>query len=292
MPTHTRLDYLQQKLKRALVDAYNNHDEAELIVRWLLEDRLQLTASQLLAYPDFLVNQEQVDQLFGDLEALKAGWPPQYVIGWVAFLGHPLKVAPGVFIPRPETEELANQIIRQHGFPDGPILDVGAGTGCLAISLAKAFQNQQVMALESSATALRILQKNVEENAANVKVVQGDFLTPAYLSSAINQFYALIVSNPPYVTEQEKAGMAERVKTFEPQEALFVDDEDPLIFYRRLGQFASHYLCIGGKLAVEVNAAYAQMVATLFEQANLTGVSIEIDIQGTERFVYAFQKNQ
>lgn len=291
MDNLTRLDAIHRFLEQQLARAFNDDGEASVVARWLLEERLGLTHAQLLASPELVVPADQKVQLARDLTALQAGQPPQYVIGQVQFLNNTLTVKPGVFIPRPETEELAYQLTQQSGKLSGAILDIGAGSGCLAIALASAFPEVPVQALENSDHALPVLRANIAQNKVAVQAIEGSILEPEALPAALKPAFALIVSNPPYVTQHEQEQMAKRVTGHEPEEALFVPDADPLKYYRALAHFAAAYLCKNGQLAMEVNAAYAQQVVRLLQQRGFSSVSVVQDLQGNDRFVYAFQPN-
>lgn len=285
----TEVGPIQRLLEHELLEAFADQAEASLVARWLLEDRLQLSHAQLLAYPELPVSESHKAQLQEDLAALRQGWPPQYVIGHVHFLDHTLMVKPGVFIPRPETEELAHRLIKQQNFPSGPILDIGAGTGCLAISLSGAFPHLAVLALEASDEAQAVLEANITRNQVGVRPFTGSILHLESLPEELKQPYGLMVSNPPYVTQMEKNAMANRVTAYEPHQALFVPDDDPLLFYRAIAELASVYLCKGGLLAMEVNAAYAQQVATLLQDHQMEAVTVLTDLQGAARYVWAWR---
>jgi release factor glutamine methyltransferase len=287
LPSFKRIQDLQQHLADELTATYQDANEAAIVGRWLLEYRLKLTPAQILAYPDQTVTADQWEALQKDLKALKANWPPQYVIGEVDFLGYRLAVGPGVFIPRPETEELAHRLTKGSK-PVGPVLDIGAGTGCLAISLAGAFPDLPIFALEASEDARQFLEQNIANCQVQVQVVKGDILNSDHLH--FDQSFGLIVSNPPYVTHQEAASMDSRVTAHEPHKAFFVPDADPLLYYRAIANFASAYLCEDGQLTFEVNANYADDVASLLNGMEFTAVTVKKDLPGASRFVEAFKR--
>ncbi len=288
MPSFKRIQDLQHHLEEELTAIYQDAKEAAMVGRWLLEYRLKLTPAQILAYPDRAVTTYQKELLQDDLKALKANWPPQYVIGEVDFLGYHLAVGPGVFIPRPETEELAHQLTKGPK-PVGPVLDIGSGTGCLAIALASVFQDLPIFALEASQDAERFLKQNIASHRLQVQVVYGNILKPDQLPH-FDHTFGLIVSNPPYVTAKEAAGMEKRITEHEPLEAFCVPDTDPLLYYRTIASFASTYLCKNGQLAFEVNANYAHDVASLLNGIGLKDVTVEKDLQGVARFVTGFRQ--
>ena len=282
-----RLDQFRSYLESQLNQAYQDQSETQTVVSWLLEHRLQLTKAQMLAYPDSLVTPERVQNLETDLEALKTGKPPQYVIGEVPFLNLSLAVGPGVFIPRPETEALAHQLT-QAAKPPGPILDVGGGTGCLAISLAASFPDVPVYALEASVDAMPYLNTNIRNNKVRVTAIHGSIFEVSKRCEWLPESFGLIVSNPPYVKQQESREMAERITAHEPPEALFVPDSDSLLYYRAVARFANTYLCKNGQLAFEVNANHARELADWLRNAvSFSEVTLQADLQGALRYVKA-----
>lgn len=288
LPSLKRIQDLQRFLEEELTATYQDHREAAMVGRWLLAYRLQLTPAQILAYPDHPVSSAQKEALEHDLKALKANWPPQYVIGEVDFLGLRLAVGPGVFIPRPETEELAHELTNGSK-PVGPVLDIGAGTGCLAIALAGAFPELPIFALEASEDAQRFLKQNIASCGVQVAVVNGNILKHEQLPY-FDHTFGLIVSNPPYVTAKEAASMEKRITDHEPREAFCVPDNDPLLYYRAIASFASTYLCKDGRLIFEINASYGHEVASLLQVMTFTDVTVKTDLQRASRFVEATKR--
>ena len=225
-------------------------------------------------------------------EELRRFRPIQYIIGSTTFLGAELKVRPGVLIPRPETEELAALVIaenRQKEYQEFHFLDIGTGSGCLAIVLKKAFPYAKAEALDISAEALGTAAENALQNGAEIRFRKIDILDAA--NAAALPGYHLIVSNPPYVTDSERAGMRANVLEFEPAGALFVPDADPLLFYRAIGLFAWRHLVRPGQLYVEINERFGMEVKTLLQSFGFEKVELLRDLRGKDRFVRAEAKH-
>ena len=211
--------------------------------------------------------------------------PIQYIQGKARFLGRDFHVEPGVLIPRPETEELVEKMLKET--PAGArILDIGTGSGCIAVTLALEVPDAQVQAWDISETALQVAKENAKAWQASVDFIQRDVLTWEPKEQAT---WDVIVSNPPYVTEAERADMEPNVLLHEPEGALFVPDEDPLRFYRRIGQLGRQLLVPGGKLYFETNRAYGQETEALLRRQGYTNARTDKDLSGNDRFVIATQ---
>lgn len=218
---------------------------------------------------------------------ISKGEPVQYVLGTADFCGLKFHVEPGVLIPRPETEELvAWTEATFHEIKGKSILDIGTGSGCIAISLAKRIEDAEVEAWDISKEALRIASKNAESINANVMFSECDILSP--LQTKAKKFSA-IVSNPPYICNKEKADMERNVLEHEPALALFVTDSDPLLFYKAISQKAvSSLLSDKGALLFEVNRTYANEVAEVMKEHGFTNIEIRKDFIGNDRMVRGF----
>lgn len=227
---------------------------------------------------------DKVIRLKKQLVSLKKGVPVQYVIGEADFFGRKFKVSPAVLIPRPETEELVDWVMQsvKKYWPDGKvnILDIGTGSGCIPITLKKSIVNANVTAIDISANALNIAEGNAQLHHASVGFVEADIL--AYKS---DKMYDIIVSNPPYVCKSEKNGMRSNVIDHEPHIALFVDDEDPLIFYRAIAGFALSNLQPNGYLFFEINEALGAEVSKILTQLGFVDVEIRRDLQQRDRMI-------
>jgi release factor glutamine methyltransferase len=215
-------------------------------------------------------------------EELKTGKPVQYIIGETVFYGCLIKVNASALIPRQETEELVDLIIREnHGFK-GTILDIGTGTGCIAIALALNLPGSRVTGTDISPIAIALSRENAGLNRADVTFLENDILKPI---QDIDIRADIIVSNPPYVRNSEKQFMNRNVLDFEPPLALFVDDSDPLLFYRAILEHADKILLPGGKIYFEINEAMGKPMAALSKSYGFTGVEIVADLNGRERII-------
>ena len=282
----TSLSSLRQSIQQALRD---NHSEDEItpVTNWLLSYRLGKSVAQLRMQDNLEVPEDNIRQIQHDLQKLLAGMPIQYVLGVAPFLDFDLHVAPGVLIPRPETEEMADNVIkfyRKHQMAPNTILDVGTGSGCLAIAMQRAFPKAKVLAIDSEAPALEIARINIENLAPAVQLLQMDFLNSA--QTARLPIADLIVSNPPYIPQIEAADMAPRVLDHEPPSALFVPNEDPLIFYRTLLEFGKSHLAPGGHLWCETAASQKATMHNLLFKYPVYQFEIGHDLQEKFRFVH------
>ena len=214
--------------------------------------------------------------------------PLQYILGTARFHGHQFKVTPATLIPRPETEQLVDLVIDENGHRDDlRVLDLGTGSGCIAVSLARALKFARVTGVDINHNALAVAQENAAALKVKVTWLEADMLEmPSMPAGEID----IVVSNPPYITVSEQAAMERNVLDYEPHEALFVPDNDPLRYYRAIARIASHVLAPGGRLYVEVNRRLGQQVAALFLQAGLTDTQVRRDSFGNERFVTATQR--
>lgn len=209
--------------------------------------------------------------------------PIQYVQGTARFLGRTFQVAPGVLIPRPETEELVEGMLKEVASASR-ILDIGTGSGCIAVTLSKELPEAEVTAWDISGEALAIAGDNNRLLQASVQFVQRDVLT---YQPAEGECFDVIVSNPPYVTEAEKRDMDPNVLNWEPSGALFVPDSDPLRFYRCIGGLGRRMLTDGGQLYFEINRAFGEAVASMLRKQGYANVRIRKDISGNDRYVIA-----
>lgn len=265
--------------------------EAKEIVFWLLEHELNLKKIDILSNKP-VISAKNIDW---DLivTRLNSHEPIQYILGETSFYGRRFLVDDSVLIPRPETEELVDFVCKweqetQRVEADKKVLDIGTGSSCIAVSLAKELSNAKVWAYDISDKALGTARKNADLNeATNVIFEKVDILQ--YRSDAIEteKRFDVIVSNPPYVTKQEAARMRSNVLNFEPHLALFVEDNDPLIFYQAIAHFAFQALEKDGLLLVEINENLGQETAEVFSEAGFSDVTIIQDIHSKNRFVRA-----
>jgi len=208
--------------------------------------------------------------------------PLQYIVGSARFHGHRFKVTPAVLIPRPETEQLVDLVIDENPASDLRVLDMGTGSGCIAISLARALKFAQVDALDVSRDALAIARENAAALKVKVRFFESDMLLPQPSAQ-----YDIIVSNPPYICWNEREAMDRNVKDYEPGQALFVPDNDPLLFYKAIARYAGESLERGGRLYLEINQRFGAEVKRLLEDSGLDEVRIIEDSYGKVRFAAA-----
>ena len=269
-------------IRRALQESYSVQEAANLS-RIVCCEMLGQTTIDYYLGKDIILSSKEMQKLNGILALLLNFEPIQYIQGTARFLERSYHVAPGVLIPRPETEELVEVMLRE--IPsDARILDIGTGSGCIAISLSKAFPNAKVTAWDVSEDALCIARRNNDDLQASVCFVKQDVL--AWRGDG-GQCYDVIVSNPPYITESEKQEMERNVLDWEPFSALFVPNNDPLLFYRRIGELGRMMLVDGGRLYFEINRAYGEATAMMLCGQGYTGIRILKDISGNDRFVIA-----
>ena len=258
--------------------------EAEQLMRILLEDLFGIGWNQQLMNPDLRIDEHQHYQLSEAVKRLLAGEPVQYVTGIARFNDLLLKVSPAVLIPRPETEELVQKI--STSLPKEKtirIWDIGAGSGCIAIALAKQFPHAEVIAFDVSGEALQIAKENAESNGAKVTSVQDDVLNPT--SDYFNQPVDLVVSNPPYVCDSERTAMEANVLDWEPEKALFVPDDDPLRFYRQILALAKKQLNPDGQVWFEINERMGEEMVSLCCGMGFSKAEVLEDFAGKPRFV-------
>ncbi|WP_229236175.1 peptide chain release factor N(5)-glutamine methyltransferase [Emticicia sp. TH156] len=264
--------------------------EAKEIVFWLLEHELNLRKIDILT--DKPINTAKKTDWATIIDRLNKHEPIQYILGETTFYGRRFLVDKPVLIPRPETEELVALVCEWEQTAENKpeakmVLDIGTGSGCIAVSLAKELNDARVTAYDISEEALVVARKNAMLNMADVSFERVDILR--YLNKSIvpEQAFDVIVSNPPYVTRQEAAQMRQNVLEFEPHLALFVADTEPLVFYEAIARFASKALKDGGLLAVEINENLGSETATVFMEAGFTDVAVVQDIHRKNRFVRA-----
>ena len=244
-----------------LADLYPDR-EIGTFVDILFEAYLGWNKAQLLLYRDETVNQSDLLRFYWAAEELKQYRPIQYIVGYTDFCGLRLHVEPSVLIPRPETEEIVARV-KQSCHPS-TILDLCTGSGCMALALAAHFREAKVYGVDISTQALDIAKANAFDNKLDVSFVQCDILQqdPPLPHSTFD----LIVSNPPYVRDSERRDMSPNVLDHEPHQALFVPDDDPLLFYRAIGQYASQHLSQNGLLVLEINEHLGQETCQLLQQ--------------------------
>ena len=262
-----------------LGDLYDDR-ETKTIVKILLEDKFGITTMDQMMKKSVLVDERELNSSVNRLKQME---PVQYVNGIADFLNRKFKVASGVLIPRPETEELVNWIIDSNKVESPAIWDIGSGSGCIAISLDLGISDSKTIGTDLSKTVISIGESNNTNLGAKVEFVQSDIFEDEFST----QEFDIIVSNPPYIPEEEKESIDTNVKAFEPREALFVPDNDPLLFYKRIAELGIEKLKKGGYLYFEIHENFALEVLDLLQNMNYIDVEIREDMQGKERMVRA-----
>lgn len=263
------------------------------IKRLLMSHITGLSTAQLLAEPNLQLTEEQQIWMNDAICRLGNNEPLQHVLGYSEFYGHRFKCDGRALVPRPETEELVEWIMSNWSTANSQqstvkILDIGTGTGCIALSLAKELTNRMVTALDISEEALSLAKENAKLlEVENVDFIRGDILNIETQNIASLQKYEIIVSNPPYVRECEKADMEANVLDYDPHTALFVTDNDPLIFYRAIGKFALTHLTPNGALYFEINQYLGQETCDLLIGLGYKNVELREDINGNARMIKA-----
>lgn len=257
--------------------------EAESFFYLILEEKHQLKRIDLALHPDLVFSEAEIIVWNSILEQLKQEIPIQYLLGKTSFYGLDFEVNEHVLIPRPETEELVEWIIKSNlkgqNSKSLNILDIGTGSGCIAISLAKNIPNAQVFAIDVSEKALATAKTNAENNSVNVTFINQNILETADLE----QQFDVIVSNPPYVRNLEKEEIKKNVLDNEPHLALFVEDNDALIFYKKIAELAQKNLSENGQLYFEINQYLGKEMVDLLEKMNFKNTELRKDIYGNDR---------
>lgn len=269
-------------IRQSLQDIYPP-EEVRALSMLICCDMLGVDALDIYMGKDIILSACKQRELENIIFRLQKNEPIQYIRGYAEFCGRNFRVVPGVLIPRPETAELVDLIVKEN--PDARhLLDIGTGSGCIAISLSKSLPGARVDAWDISEEALAIARKNNEELDAQVTFWRQDVFSADGMQGGS---YDIIVSNPPYVTETEKKEMEANVLDWEPELALFVPDEDPLRFYRRIAELGRELLHPDGKLYFEINQAYGQDMIRMIEMNQYRDVRVIKDIFGKDRILTA-----
>jgi len=286
--------WLKEKIK-------NTYAEEELpgIVFLTLNFITGLSQTQLHVFPEKEMTDVQIRMLLLSTQKLKTGMPIQYVLNETEFFGLKFEVNPSVLIPRPETEELVAWVLEGKGDKESgdlrsgerekaiSILDIGTGSGCIPIAIKKNWPEAAVSGLDISVEALKTAQKNALLNEVEVNLFQQDILNFYPVKEALP--YSIIVSNPPYITPNEQKLMHNNVLDFEPYQALFVPENDPLLFYRTIADHASFMLKKNGLLFLEINEKYGKQTLGLLQQNGFVELELRKDFRGKDRMVRAMK---
>ena len=259
-------------------------NESESIARLILE-HVGYPLSLILRDPNLVPPppiHTQINKIVAEIHTEK---PIQYILGYSYFCDLLIKVDKNVLIPRPETEELVEEIKARVSRPVHKIIDLGTGSGCIALALKQYFTESEVWAVDFNTGALKVAAENGRKNKLQVNWRDMDLLNDSFFEQSIR--FNLVVSNPPYVMESERKLMDRNVTAFEPESALYVEDHDPLTFYRAIASFCSRHLAENGELWLEINEQLGKETALLFTSLGFTRVRILRDIHEKERFIHA-----
>lgn len=262
--------------------------EIDSLFNMTVAEIADISSAKIKAFPELEVSNEQFDVINKTINELKTGKPIQYIFGHADFFGLTFKVNPSVLIPRPETEELVEWIIssvKEGQRNVGRVLDIGTGSGCIAISLKKNLPDVSVAAIDISPGALKIAEENAKLNGVDLTLIQTDILDTEHKIE--NPKFDIIVSNPPYVTLEDKTRMHVNVTDFEPHTALFVPENDPLIFYKAIADFALNSLENGGLLFFEINESYGEQIVEMLNNKLFKNIELRTDLSGKNRMVKA-----
>lgn len=272
------------------LDAIYGQNEVQSFFYLLVEFHLNFKRIDITLQPDFELNSQVLEHFLNAIARLKTYEPIQYIIGQTEFYGLLFKVNAHTLIPRPETEELVELIINSEKLKTNQpvtILDIGTGTGCIAIALAKHIPNAKVFAVDVSDGALKLAKENAILNGATIEFIKADILNWQSDSKLQDLKFDIIVSNPPYVRHLEKSEMKANVLQHEPHLALFVDDANPLQFYRAIAAFASQKLQPDGQLYFEINQYLGDEMLQLLKSFHFKNIKLLTDIFGNHRMMKA-----
>jgi len=262
-------------------------NEIEALTLLVINELTGTSKAKIKAFPEQEVTSIEVEKLNTILKRLQNGEPVQYIFGHTEFYGLPFNVNPSVLIPRPETEELVEWALSSVVNSEwaGNILDIGTGSGCIAISLKKNLSNTSVSAVDISPDALKTAKQNAGLNNVDVIFINDDILN--IKSKIENSKFEIIISNPPYVTLHDKTQMHTNVTDFEPHTALFVPENDPLIFYKAITNFAAKNLTSDGLLFFEINESLGNETIELLKDKGFKNIELRKDMSGRNRMIRA-----
>ena len=273
-------------IKESLKDLYPP-SEISSLVRLIMERVSNIQPHHFLFCKDKILPEAEKNRIHEIVERLKEMEPIQYILGTADFYSLQFEVNPSVLIPRPETEELVEQVIIDNEGKKIKILDIGTGSGCIAVTLRKHLKQASIIATDISTEALDTARRNAKRNNATITFIQTDILNPEKAEMDIPFILDVIVSNPPYIKEEEKIDMERNVLDYEPHIALFVPDNDPLLYYWHIAHFGKKKLRRNGRLYFEINAAYGSMVVEMLEEGGYKDIELIQDLSGKDRIVKA-----
>jgi release factor glutamine methyltransferase len=272
-------------IKHELIALYSEH-EIDALSRIIFSHLFGVSSYDLIVRANDPIPEKSEHQIYDIIQQLKRFTPIQYILGETEFYGQTLHVNPAVLIPRPETEELVDWIIKDYKeFQSPKILDIGTGSGCIAISLAKHINNSEITAIDISESALKTAKENADLNNVPINFLKYDILNFDY-SEKLK--FDIIVSNPPYVTPAEREKMHPNVLDYEPSIALFTPEKDSLVFYKAIAKFALVYLVSKGSIYLEINESLAYDTLKVFSDAGFRA-EIRKDIHEKDRMIKAWR---
>ena len=284
---------------REQLSDYYPETETDSLIRILFLHYCNLSQMEIHLRYDEEISSEKATRIQAAKDELKTYRPIQYIIGETEFYGLKFKVTPDVLIPRPETEELVDWIIHEvqtkssSGIPLSPkILDIGAGSGCIAVSLAAMIPSAEVWAMDISQQALLVTKENAGINNVRLSAVHSDILSDEADQLFSDAFFDIIVSNPPYISQSEKVLMQANVLEYEPHNALFAPGTDPSLFYRRIAKFGTKKLRNSGLIFFEINENFPVETATILEQYGYSNIISRKDINDKWRMISAISHSQ
>ena len=282
MPSMT-IRTLKNKFTEALSELYPS-EEIQSFFSILSEKHLGMSRLELSLNSEMILSEDVSEKYIEALKRLQTHEPIQYIIGETEFYGLQFKVNQNTLIPRPETEELVDWIFTesktQHPAPVN-ILDIGTGSGCIAISLSKNINGSRVSAIDFSENVLDVAKHNASLNNVDIDFIRMDILKALELPVQ----YDIIVSNPPYVRNLEKEKMQPNVLNFEPDSALFVSDEHPLVFYKKIASLAKNHLTANGSLYFEINEYFSEAMIAMLNELNFKDITVKKDFFGKDRMI-------
>ncbi|MBE3085104.1 MAG: peptide chain release factor N(5)-glutamine methyltransferase [Bacteroidetes bacterium] len=269
--------YLAKELEKIYQE-----QEISALTNIIIKTVIGITKLHQLYMTEQIVTKRQAGRIIDICKELKTGKPIQYILGETSFYDCVIRVTSATLIPRPETEELVDLIIRENRGYQGTIIDIGTGSGCIAVALAANLPGAVVTGIDISDEAIRTARENAQSNNVTVSFVKGDVFS--FDSERVDKA-GIIVSNPPYIRNSEKQFMSKNVLDFEPHPALFVNDSDPLIYYRAILKLANKILKQRGRLYFEINEAMGKSMVQLLESSGYTEIQIVADINSKERII-------
>ena len=288
MSIFTAMETTIKKIKDTLSPVYTP-GEIKSIIKIIFDKLKNYSQVDIIMHHDEELSDFIKGQIDDVLKRLLKHEPIQYIFNEAYFQGMNLKVTPATLIPRPETEELVDIIVKENTASDLHVLDIGTGSGAIAIALARSLRFPEVDAIDISQEALN----TAKENAKTLKVKVNFFLKDILKAGdAPADAYDIIVSNPPYITNREREAMDANVLEYEPHTALFVPDNDPLLFYRAITHYADKALKAGGRIYFEINSQFGKETATLLSNNGFTDISVIKDMYGLDRFVSGTKKRE